>query len=445
MPRIPRADRIQAGPEHRPLAPDVVLMLVSKVAVLLLTLVSTIIVARSLGPTGRGAVAVAFSFAVLLVQFGSVGLQTANPYFAARDPARLGRIVANSLWLAFGLGTLLVLAGLAVKLWFPAAVRGLSWEDMTVVLIGLPALLASTLLQSVLLAEGRMVAYNLVELAGVAAMVAGLWVGLATFDVGVFGAIAIISAANIGTSIVFLGILMRHRPAMRQPDFGLMRAMIRYGFRVYVATLIAFLVGRVNLILVNSLLGSSAAGLFSTAVALEEGMRLLPGVIALNLFPRVARGGSSERSAVVFRTTAVLFGGLCLLTIPLAGPVIRMLYGETFEGATSLYLWLLPGIYAYGMLNVLSQHFAGRGFPRQAMLVWIPGLALNLAIVLVLLPGGPVYVASLAASIAYCVVLVLHVHMFAREAGSYRMLIPRPIESARLIAEALRSLRPSRP
>ena len=130
-------------PEHRALAPDVALTFASKVAVLLLTVLSTVVVARALGTTGRGAVAVAFSFTLLLVQFGSFGLQSANPYFAARDPKQLGRIVSNSLWFALIFGGLLVLAGLAVKLWFPALLRGLDWLDVVVVLVGIPAALSS--------------------------------------------------------------------------------------------------------------------------------------------------------------------------------------------------------------------------------------------------------------------------------------------------------------
>ena len=68
------------------------------------------------------------------------------------------------------------------------------------------------------------------------------------------------------------------------------------------------------------------------------------------------------------------------------------------------------------MLTILSQHFAGRGFPIQAALVWFVGLGVNLAINLAFLSSGT-YVAALASTIAYAVLLVLHVRMFAREIG----------------------------
>ena len=95
---------IDGGAEPKRLRTDVLLMLGAKGAAMVLNVVSTVIIARALGVEGRGAVAVAFSLTLLLVQLGTFGMVTANPYFAARDAAARSRIVANSLWLAAVLG-----------------------------------------------------------------------------------------------------------------------------------------------------------------------------------------------------------------------------------------------------------------------------------------------------------------------------------------------------
>jgi O-antigen/teichoic acid export membrane protein len=218
---------------------------------------------------------------------------------------------------------------------------------------------------------------------------------------------------------------------------------LRYGFRVYAATMLAYAVGRVNLILVNSYLGASAAGQYSIGVALSDGMHLLPSVVALNLFPRIARGDPHERSAAVFRSLALLFGLLCLVTVPLAGPGINAVFGVQFAPSVGIYYWLLPGIFAYGMLNVLAYHFAGRGFPLEAVLIWIPGLVLNLVIVMAFVPKGGTQIAALAATVSYVLILFMHMRLFAKESGGYGALVPRPRETVRLALEAFRALRAS--
>lgn len=428
------------GPPRRALAPDVLLTFANKAGVLLLNVGGVVVVARTLGPVGRGAIAVALSFTLLLAQFGSFGLQSANPYFVARDPRRLSRAVANSVWLSLALGLLLAGVGAALEAMFPATLRGLDWLDVAIVLFGIPALLASTLLQSILLGCGRMLAYNGVELLVAALVFVGLTLGLAVFHMGVTGAIALMIGLNYFGAFCYLALIGELRATWQRPDPDLARQMLRYGFRIYLTTLLAYAVGRINLIFVNSYLGSSAAGQYSIGIALADGMHLLPSVVALNLFPRIARGASHEQTAAVFRSVALLFALLCLATVPLVGPGIGLLYGHAFAPAANLYLWLLPGIFAYGMLNVLSYHFAGRGFPLEAMLIWIPGLVLNLAVVILFVPRSGAYVAALAATLSYGVILAMHMRMFARESGGYGALVPHPRETLQLSLAVLRQL-----
>jgi O-antigen/teichoic acid export membrane protein len=430
-------------PEHRPLAPDVFLTFATKVAIVVLGMLSTVIVARTLGPAGRGAIAVAFSLMALLVQFGSLGLQSANPYFVARNPRSIATVVLNTVWGTIGIGLVLAALALAAKIWFPASLRGLNWLDVAVVAVGVPALLAVHLLQSVFLAEGRMRVYNGVELAGSLAVFVGLLVGLTVLHIGVLGAIIVMAGANWAMTLAFLMLQRGNVTRGDRPDGVLLARMLKYGFRIYLTTLIAYLVGRVNLIVVDADLGTTQAGFYSVGVSLAEGMYLFPTVVAINLFPRIARGASFEHSAMVFRALWVLFGLLCLVTIPLAAPGITLVYGSRFAAAAQIYYWMLPGIFSYGMLNVLSYHFAGRGFPREAVLVWFPGLLINLLILAIFLPGHEPYVAALASTTAYVIVLVLHMRLFAKESGGYRVLLPRPRELIQLTSMLARGARAS--
>jgi O-antigen/teichoic acid export membrane protein len=415
---------------------DVFVTFGGKAATLLLGLATAVVVARQLGPSGQGVFAVAYSFSLVLLSIGGVGLTTANPYFAARQPAFLPRIVGNSLWLAAGLGLALAAIGAVVKVVAPGVIEGLGWAPLIAALVGLPGALAALFLQSVLLGEGRMKAYNGVEVAQGALTLGALIVAFGAFDAHITGALSVISASRYAAALAYLVLLARHSPRFR-PDPRLVRSMMSYGFRVYVALVASLLVIRLDLLLVNHYLGDTQAGLYSVAAALADGMFVLPMVVGLNLFPRVARGDPLEASAEVFRSVAVLYGLVCLLTVPVVGPGIRLVFGEDYSGATSLYYWLLPGIYCFGMLTILSQHFAGRGFPLPAMAMWLVGLAVNLAINFAFLPGRGAWIAALASSISYAILLVLHIWLFAREAGSYASIRPRMRETFRFVRVAL--------
>jgi len=424
------------GPPAR-LRTDVFLTFGGKAGTLLFGLLIVVLIARELGPTRQGVFAVAFSLTLMLIHLGGLGLTTANPYFAAREPEQLPRIVANSLWLAAGLGALLMGAGLALKLVVPGAVEGVGWTPLMIALAGAPGALAALFLQSVLLGEGRMVAYNGVEVVQFAATLAALALGFGLFDFGVTGALAVVTATRWGAALVYLALLARHSPSLVRPDFVLARRMFAYGFRIYLAIIASFLVIRLDLLLVNGYLGSRQAGLYSVAATIADGMFVVPAVVGLNLFPRVARSGAHQESAEVFRSMAVLYGLVCLLTVPLARPGIRLIFGSGFDGSVSLFYWLLPGIYCLGLLTILSHHFAGRGYPVQAVVIWFVALGLNLALNIAFLPGRGAWVAALASSVTYAVLLVFHARLFAREAGGYGALRPRVREVFRFVRVAL--------
>lgn len=411
-------------------------MLASRVITVLSTGVASILIARELGPAGRGAVAVAVNFILLFSFFGNVGLISANRYFVARDARARGDIVANSICLTILLGLALVGIEMAMKVATPQLFRGLTTAELVLTAIGIPAALGAQLMRSILLGEGRTVAYNLTDVMFGFAYLAVLLVGLRAYNFGTLGVIAAVVGNQVGTCLVAL-ILVLIRGAPRRADLGLAAKMIKYALRAYLAALAAYVVIRMDLLLVNGFLGSRWAGEYGVAVNLADMLYVFPAIMALNLFTRIAQGASHAATALVFRVVAVTYGVICLLAAGLAGPVIQVLYGPEYAHAAALFVLLIPGLFGLGLLNLLAQHFAGSGFPVRAVTVWVPGVLLVLGLDIGLIPVYGAYVASVASTLSYTLVLVLHMRMFAQEAGGLSVLRPRVRETATIIFDLL--------
>jgi len=433
------------GPTSRSLSADVLVTFAGKVAVILLQVAGTVLIARRLGPGGRGTVAVASGLVIVLQQFGSLGLVSANPYFGLRHGARVERILANSLALGALAGAALAALVLLAKLLLPSTVRGLDWADVGIVAAAIPGALLFLYLQGIVLGAGRMVAYNVIEVAQNTVALAALAVGLYVLHMGVTGSIVVVASVYSLGAVAYLILLRARVTRIGRIDVPLARRMLRYAFRIYVAGFISFLIIRLDLFLVNGYLGSRAAGLYATAAGLADAMFTLPMVIGLNVFPRIAGGGDTQTTASVFRLVSLVYGALVLLSAILAGPAIHLLYGHRFAYSATLYYWLAPGVLSLGLVTVLSQHFAGKGFPLGAMAVWFVGLAVNVAINLALLPSQGTYVAALSSSVAYTLLLVLHIRLFGRESGGARQLIPRRGELSALGRALLRRAPPAAP
>lgn len=418
-PSRPRDDLLS-----RSLLPDVLVTYGAKLASLLFGLATTVVIARYLGPTGRGTVAVAISLTQLLAQFGTVGIVAANPYFVAGRTFDVNRLIGSSLALAFGLGPLLAAGGAVIKILWPGALGDVEWDDLLLALAGLPAILATQFLQSLLLGEARMLAYNGIE-AGIAALtLAALLVGFTAFNLGPTGAIALTTTAAYVALFTAASALIARHGGPRAPTRTLLRELIAYGIRIYLATLLAFCLVRFDLLLVGSYLGASEAGIYSVVAALTAGIIVLPTVVGLNLFTRVAAGAGAQLTAAVFRLTLPVYAAVCLASVPAARAAIPAAFGSDFEPAVALYYWILPGAFFLGMLTILSHHFAGEGFPIQALLAWVCGLAVNILLNVLFLEQQGTFIASLSSSIGYGLVLALYIRIFARETGA-RLLLPR--------------------
>ena len=201
----------------------------------------------------------------------------------------------------------LVGVGAAIKLVAPGLLEGLGWTPLLVALAGVPGALAALFLQSVLLGEGRMVAYNAVEVSQAALTLVALLVGFGLADIELTGTLAVLGAGRCAAAIAFAVLLSRRSGIAARPDAALARSMLDYGFRVYVAILVSFLVIRLDLLLVNAYSGQTEAGLYSVAATLADGMFVLPMVIGLNLFARGCPGrpGRGERRGLPVGSRAV--------------------------------------------------------------------------------------------------------------------------------------------
>ena len=410
---------------ERGLRGDVLLMLGSKLCVLLLGATTTVIVARSLGPAGRGSLASVYALMTLLAQLGTFGIASANPYFVAREPHIRASIAANSLWLAGIVGPLMALAGILLKVVAPGALGDVGWPELAVGMLAVPIMLSSLFLQSILLADGRILLYNGVEVGAAALTVLLLLTVLPLAGGGVLLALSLMVLPQLLALFVFMAAMSHHGRLLRPLDRSLVRRMVGYGARAYVVTLLSYMLIRIDLLLVNGIQGARAAGQYSIAVALADALYLLPVSVSVNLFARVARrSGDRELSLSVFQLVAVGYLLVCVIAAPLADPAITLLFGAAYHPAISLFLWLLPGVYCLGLLTVIAYHFAANGMPRELVMIWVPGLAVNLAIDIVLLPDHGTYIASISSTLAYAIVLVLHLRRFARELGGWGRLRP---------------------
>ena len=389
---------------------------ISKVAETFLTrvfligvgLITSVIVARILGPDGRGLYAAAAVVGSIGVQFGNLGLHGANTYYASLDRRSLPELVGNTLLVSFAFGGLCAALAWVIFLLFPtlAPLKGIL---LVLALTWVPFGLAYMLMQNLLLAVQEIRTYNKIELLS---KILGL--GLICLII-ILGAVTVETIFSTGLIVLAIGgiwVLFRLRPYLDRPpilSLPLFKENIRYGLKAYLAAFFGFMVLKVDLLMVKYILGEEQTGYYSIAVSMADMIYMLPMVIGTILFPKLcAMSDRNEKwinARKVFCVTGIVMVILVNFAALVAGPVVQFLFGAAFLPAVPAFVWLMPAIFALSVNTILMIYFASIGMPPITVYSPMIAVALNIILNINIIPLYGIVGAAISSIVSYTLML----------------------------------------
>jgi O-antigen/teichoic acid export membrane protein len=388
---------------------DTVETYLTRLSVVALGVVNSILVTRILGPEGRGFLAVANTLSASGVQLGNLGLQSSNTYFVSRDPRLLPVLLGNSLAVcaAWGIAVLASSPLLALR---PGIVP-IGGALLVLTLAAIPAGVASLLLQNLLIGTQQIRAYNFIDfttrMLGVLLVAATAPLGVASPET-VFG--LVLATVVLGALWSFT----RLRAQLDSPigwSLDTLRACLPYGLRAYFGTLFVFLVLKSDILMITYLRNATETGYYAVAAGLADLLLMLPTVVGTILFPRLSAAPDvAARWRLVRRVLGVMVPAtpaVLLVAHVSAGPLIRLAYGAEFDPATAAVGWLLPGVGCYAINGILLNFLASCGMPLVVVYGPLAALIVNVAANLWLIPKMGFVGASISSSISYGLMLVI--------------------------------------
>lgn len=376
-------------------------------------LITTILIARILGPEGRGFYAVASTISSIGVQFGNLGLQASNTYYVAKDRAILPELFANSLAVSFvlgGLGTVLVWIFFGLWPRF-APVHSIL---LILALSSIPFGLASLLLKNLLIGILKVRTYNTIELATSVISVIMILVLVITHTVST----EFVFATGLITSIIgFIWAYWKLSTCIerfQKPSLRLLKSNIGYGFKVYLSTFFAFMVMRIDLLMIHHMLGEAQAGYYSVAVTLVNMLYVLPTVVNTIAFPKLS--GETDPIKRWHFTVKTAYGiGIimflvCLFSLFFSRYAIIMLFGKKFEPAYVPFLILSLGILVLSVEGIFRKFINTdpvKGFRNEVIYIWACALPVNIGLNYLLIPKLGLNGAALASLVSLFMVCSL--------------------------------------
>ena len=410
------------------------LTFISGILSLLLGIGASIILARVLGPEGRGIYALAILLPSLIVTFGNLGIGPATVYYVAQGEFRRQEILGNNVFLSVGIGGIGIVAGLIVVLFFREKVfPGVAPGYLLLALVLVPVEVFFSYVRYVLLGAQRIKEFNYVQIAQSVLFLGFVALALLGLKAGVTGAIL----AGLFTWLVVdaLVFYLARRVAEGvdfKPNSSYIKEATAYGIQAHLSNILGFLNYRVDMFLVNGFLGPAAVGLYAVGVELVERLWMISQAASTVLFPRVAAEKEEDRrkefTPLVARTVLWTTALGALLLALFSRWIVLLLYSEVFLPAVSALQALLMGIVALSAGRVLSNDIAGRGFPGLNIYTGLAAVVTNVILNLLWIPRYGIVGAARASAVSYTVLFLFALFFYCRLSGNRwtKVIFPQP-------------------
>jgi O-antigen/teichoic acid export membrane protein len=383
-------------------------------------LAAGILLARAVGADGKGVFTVATTIAAIAAAV--LGLRWERPagHFLARDTGTLP-IVLSSVGLVAGIAMGLAAFGLAVC---PSQLLGLLFRGVEPQVLALVAWLigAYCLFAGIAAIYGGLrdfaarsrflLAYNVLQ----ALCVAILYV------LGVREVVTYLwwcTTASWLLELVWLAEFARRRRLLPRWDWRLIRRMAAFGSLSYLSLLLDLVTVRLDIILLNAMASTAAAGVYSVAVAVGARLASIPQIVAYVVFHRTSARelGSGARTAQILRLAALALLGGGIVAGILGSVLIVPLYGPEFAAAVPALWVMIPAMGIWGLYRLLASDVEGRGRPGLVSMSSLVATMTIVALDLAWIPQHGILGAAWASLVAYGVALAAAAFMFCRVTG----------------------------
>lgn len=360
-----------------------------------LDFVTGALVARAIGPEGKGVLMLIGGLAGSIMSFANLGMPYGAAYFYKQGRYTLGQIVTVCFLLTIIPSTLAFLGFVLISDSFSNLFMGTVGNSaFQPVWIWLP--LVSSLLHMLfsvgdvlLIRDNKMKLYGIKAVSTPIVRIALIWLLTLALDWGVVGILWSQLIANvIGIGIPVYWLAREGAFSTLQLSLNATKDMGRIGLQRYGITMVTMVSKRFDVFLIAGLLSVQDVGYFAIAIGLLNIFLSMPRSTMWPFISKLAGKDKDKHSqfAKLARIQFMLILILVTLFATIAPLFIRIVYGEAFRSATGAVWLILPGVVAASQIFNCSAYFASRGQPGRDILPSIFSTLIQVGVSLVLVP-----------------------------------------------------------
>jgi O-antigen/teichoic acid export membrane protein len=401
------------------------------------------VLARTLGPEGRGAYAAILSLPMILSIVAGFGLPSAMLLEGSRHPGQTGTAFATAQ-----LTTTVLFAPIAVAAWHYLPTLLASHDAETIasarwfLVLSVPGMVAFSLATTGVQGTHAFRAWNWLRLGQMVAWPV-LLVGAAVLGHRSAHVYALLLAASYWVMLPpALACLARRSPLPWRISGDAARRMFPYGFSAWAALLPREVSRRADHLALAAMVSPATLGLYAVGVTMSSLVGHVVGPAANVVAPLVAAASGAEHQRIFGRfgrlsVVAGLGGGVVIgAGTPIA---ILALFGRSFAPAIGPGLVLVVAATVEGIARVLGDALLALGRPSRLLRAEVAGLAVMAVGLWLALPDHALYGTALTCLASRAVILAVTAQQISAALAMpvRAFLVPSRADVRELVARAV--------
>ena len=413
---------------------SIILQILGKTTLLGCGVISTSIIARHIGAESYGKINYAYALIALLSPIASMGMR-GTVSALLRDEQPLPSLLETAHWIE--------IAGSALVALVASLVAQITESSLTASLITIAALAnvasASQTCEAKLLNEkqGLFIAIANTTQAVLGLLITFTAISLSSPPIMVIGALPLLKNA-IKSTLIIGKTHTSNEPITRQKfDVSTAQTLIKRGIPLMLSGLSVIIYTKTDQIIIESILGFEAVGLYSAAILVSSSLYSIPMILAQTFMPRFNRNSREEKPSynynnnlqmhTLFRLAWILGVLIFLITLSILPVATAIAFGNQYKESAEILIWLAPSGFAVsiGCAFATWQNIND----RMDLMLKSPlaGAVIIIALNLILIPTLGLKGAALSTTISFFSSVYL-MGLFDQEMRSALLVLTFPFE-----------------
>ena len=424
---------------------DVILNLATKIIIFPLAILVSVITARILEPSGKGALAYLRLVTALIVAIGSLGFPTGVIYYVASHKYKVHEVYLSLCVVSFGFAipyAYLLWAAYTYQL-IPLSVDRI--EFLYLMMATLPFSFLALFYSRLLIATSSFKKANLHILLSAILPLLTLFPLLLFSSDKLAGAAISLPIIDLLATLVALFLTWPKEAPIKRLNIPFIKDCFLFGLRAAVGNIALRANFRFDQYVLGTVAASSQLGYYSVSASMSEILWYITDSVGLVLAPKIS-GMQDQKQArdITNRLFRLLFWGSILLGIAMiafGGSIITLLYGPDYTPSIPVFYVLIIASVSYLGAKVFSKYLTGSGHPGKVSTAQVIGAILSIALYITLIPRQGMMGAAWATVFGYFGASLVMWHFYRMETKStiwdILIITPEDIVYIRSVLKAL--------